>query len=628
MTTADMDAALLLEQSTMVPEVKVGAGRTALSSYAAGLLVSVVVDTHVGLPDTFELTFVDAHLDVLTKAGLALGTPVQVLGRVQDDAAVKPLVEGEVTGIGGLYGQAGPRTVVRGSTLDHRLQRVRRSRTFVNGKDSDVARRLAGDAGVPVGTVDATAQTHPQLNQDNQTDWEFLRERAEEVGYELGVAEGKLYFRKARTGQGAVSVVATAGDNLVEFTPRLSSAGLVPEVEVRAWDPVNAKALAVRKPIDSSGVEVGAGDAATTARLFVKQAAPAASGSAELGPAPSGQALVVYDRALTVDSGSTQALTDTAAALAQRAASGYAEAEGEMLGDARVVAGAVIQVDGVPSQFAGTWTVTRARHVFDHHIGSGYRTHFTVSGRQDRSLLALTSAGGTAGNNRGPTRIQGVVGGVVTAVDDPLGLARVKVALPWLSPEYESGWAPVAQLTAGKNTGAMFLPTPGDEVLVAFEFGDLRRPYVLGAVVNKRTGAGGLVEPGGNEPGKAAVKAGSPAGVIRRGFVSPSGNRLLFHDDGPPSGGKPTASRLVLATAGDKLGLTVDAVAGSLVLACKPGSPPGTLTIECDGNVEIKAGPSGTLTIDGGSQLTLKGKTVQVEGTGPVSVKGKPVQLN
>jgi hypothetical protein len=266
--------------------------------------------------------------------------------------------------------------------------------------------------------------------------------------------------------------------------------------------------------------------------------------------------------------------------------------------------------------------------VFDHNAGTGYRTLFTVSGRQDRSTLALVGAGDSAGNNRGPSRVQGVVGGVVTAVDDPLGLGRVKVALPWLSPEYESAWAPVTQLTAGRSTGAMFLPEPGDQVLVAFEFGDLRRPYVLGSVVNRRTGLGGVVEPGSDAPGKAAVKAGRPASVIRRGFLSPSGNRLVFHDDGPPGGGRPTASQVVLATAQDKVGVLLDQVAGTLKLVCTPGSPPGQLTIECDGNVEIKAGPSGTLTVDGGNALTLKGKTVSIEGTGPVAVKGKPIQLN
>ncbi len=625
-TTPEVDIQLVLGQTVMRPEVRVGAGRTPLARAVAKKLLRVVVDQHVALPDTFELVFLDSGFDVLQQAGLQMGAKVQILAGSRTDTAGHPLLEGEVIAFEGTYGERYPLTRVRGCTLDHRLQRVRRIRTFVNAKDSDVARQLAGDAGVPVGTVDATAQVHPVLAQENQTDWEFLRERAEEIGYEIGVEAGKLCFRKARGADGA-AVKATLGLDLLQFNPRITSAGLVPEVEVRAWDPVNAKAKATSAPISASTVSIGAGDAASAARTFAGTVAPAAAGSGELGPPPSQQARLVYDQAVTVDNDSVRALEDAAAALAQKAASGYAEAEGELLGEAKVMAGTVLDIDGVPEQFAGTWTISRARHVFDHNDGGGYRTQFTVSGRQDRSLHALSSANG-GGKSRGPTRVSGVVGGVVTSIEDPLGLGRVKVALPWLSPEFETSWAPVTQLTAGKNTGAMFLPEPGDQVLVSFEFGDLRRPYVIGSIVNKRTGAGGVIEPGGSEPGKAVVKAGRPATVIRRGFVSPTGSRLVFYDDGPPGGGRPTASQVVLATEKDKVGLLLDQVAGTLSLVCKPGSPPGKLVIECDGNVEIKAGPSGTLTVDGGQQLTLKGKTVQIEGTGPVAVKGKPIQLN
>lgn len=631
MSVSVTEQQLRLGQAALRPVVKVG-GR-ALPPDAASRLVRVVVDLHLSLPDTFTLTFFDLTGTVLSDAGIRLGGTVAVEAGTPESGTPKPLVNGEVTALEGVYDDRGALTIVRGSTADHRLQRFRRSRTFVDAKDSDVARKVASEAGLKVGRVDATRQVHPLLTQDNQTDWQFLRERAEEVGYDVGVTDGKLYFRKAApSGKGAAGVVpAVAGGNLLGFRPRVSTANLPTEVEVRAWDPVNAQAKAVRKPIDTTLVTLQGGDASKAAKQFAKTGAPARSAKPELGPAPSAQALVVHDRAVTVDKGSTQALEAAATALAGQAASGYAEAEAELLGDSRVVPGATLKVSGVPDVFAGSWPVSRARHVFDAN-DRGYRTQVTVSGRQDRSLLALMTTGvsangaGTAGG--GPPRVQGVVGAVVTDIDDPLGLGRVKVALPWLSPDYETGWAPVSQLGAGKRSGVLFLPEPEDQVLVAFEFGDLRRPYVLGSLVNKRTGSGGVLTPGGAQPGKSAVKSGRPASVIRRGIRTPSGNRLVFHDDGPPGGGRPTASQVLLATDGDKLAVTLDAVKGTLAISCAPGTTPGRLTIECDGTVEIKAGAKGTLTIDGGNALTLKGKTVQIEGTGPVAVKGKPIQLN
>ncbi len=620
MTATPTEEQLRLEQTSIEPDIRIGTAKTRLSTQLQPLLVRVVVDVHLTLPDMVELTFLDASGQVTTDAGLALGTPLSVLAGSPDGGSTT-VIEAEVTGIEGTYGDRDWYTVIRGYSVEHRMQRVRRTRTFVNAKDSDVARQLAGDAGLTIDQVDATLQVHPQLAQDNQTDWEFLRARAEEVGYEVGVTGGGFHFRAASHATGS-TVALRSGGNLLTFSPRLSSANLVAEVEVRAWDPVNAKAMAARQPIDSAAVTIGAGDAAGAARTFQSSGPPPAA-AGPLGPAPSPTAYVVHDRAVTVESNSTRALTDAAQALAGRAASGYAEAEGIALGDGRIGAGTVVDIQRVPRQFCGKWTITRARHVYAPDLG--YRLHFTASGQQDRTLLALTSA---HGNSRGPARIQGVVGAVVTAIEDPLGLGRVKVALPWLSPDYETDWAPVTQLTAGQNTGTLFLPEPEDQVLVAFEFGDLRRPYVLGALVNSRTGTGALLAPGGSEPGRTAVKSGRPASVIRRGIITPSGNRLVFHDDGPPSGGRPTASQVVLATAQDKISLTLDQVTGELKLVCKNGSPPGRLTIECDGAMEIKTGPSGTLTIDGGSALTLKGKTVQLEGTGPTAIKGKPVQLN
>jgi uncharacterized protein involved in type VI secretion and phage assembly len=81
----------------------------------------------------------------------------------------------------------------------------------------------------------------------------------------------------------------------------------------------------------------------------------------------------------------------------------------------------------------------------------------------------------------------GVVPATVTDIQDPDSQGRVKVALPW-SPDAGGGsyeaWARLATLFAGSDTGSWFVPHRGDEVLVAFEHGDPRRPYVLGSLWN------------------------------------------------------------------------------------------------------------------------------------------------
>ncbi len=61
-------------------------------------------------------------------------------------------------------------------------------------------------------------------------------------------------------------------------------------------------------------------------------------------------------------------------------------------------------------------------------------------------------------------------------------LARVKLQLPWLSDIQP--WARVAVPMAGPGRGLYIMPQVGDEVLVAFNHGDVREPYVLGSLWN------------------------------------------------------------------------------------------------------------------------------------------------
>jgi hypothetical protein len=405
------------------------------------------------------------------------------------------------------------------------------------------------------------------------------------------------------------------------------------------WDPAQAKVVAARKPAATGGASLGRNDPAGVVAAVSGGSAEAAAAAGEaeaaeggdlepeenLGPAPADDAYVVVDR-LAATAAITAAAGEVAAGLAEHIASTFAEAEGEAEGNPAIGAGAAIAVDGVPAPFAGTWLVTSARHVFA--VGeAGYHTSFEVSGRQDRSLLGLASA---AAVRPAPPRMPGLACGVVSNINDPGKHGRVKVALPWLSPAYESDWAPVVQFGAGKRSGAMFLPEVGDEVLIGFELGDPRRPYVLGGIVNDATGY---------DLGGPAVQATGMTGqVVRRGFVSGAGNRLVFHDELPPAGspGPATASDIMLGTQDGSMCLAIDQTAGTITLTCKPAppasnNPTGSLTIQCGdaGVINIATGPAGSVNIDGGSSLSLKAKTsISIESPGQVAIKGSQIMLN
>lgn len=82
------------------------------------------------------------------------------------------------------------------------------------------------------------------------------------------------------------------------------------------------------------------------------------------------------------------------------------------------------------------------------------------------------------------SHIYGVVIGVVTNNKDPDNLGRVKVKFPWLSDTDESYWARIATPMAGMQRGIYFIPEVEDEVLVVFEHGDVRFPYIIGGLWN------------------------------------------------------------------------------------------------------------------------------------------------
>jgi uncharacterized protein involved in type VI secretion and phage assembly len=84
-------------------------------------------------------------------------------------------------------------------------------------------------------------------------------------------------------------------------------------------------------------------------------------------------------------------------------------------------------------------------------------------------------------------RWYGVYPALVSDIKDPDSMGRVKITLPW-SPDpggqkYEA-WARVATLMGGNQRGSWFIPDMNDEVLVMFEAGDARRPYVIGGLWN------------------------------------------------------------------------------------------------------------------------------------------------
>lgn len=96
--------------------------------------------------------------------------------------------------------------------------------------------------------------------------------------------------------------------------------------------------------------------------------------------------------------------------------------------------------------------------------------------KRERAIAAAAKSG----------RYYAVAPAIVTDNKDPDKLGRVKVKFPWLPEEsrFAAGWARITTSASRSGRGFFWLPEVDDEVLVAFEHGDIRYPIVLGALWN------------------------------------------------------------------------------------------------------------------------------------------------
>jgi phage protein D len=548
--------------------------------------VDCQVESGFNLPSFFQITLADQfHLVMGASPQLKIGAKVAVYGVAGGRGADLPLITGSITGIESDRAAGSSSTVIRG--MDHAFMMLRQRRTFahVGMTASDIVAKLAALDQVPVGTIEPTGDLMDLRTQANVPDWEYVLDLAERngmVAYFDGL--GLLQFRSLAP---AVPDPTDANPCLVKVDSNtrrcrvsITAAGQTGSVESRGWSVTDKKVLTERKlKLDNPDVSI----LTTPSELALRF----------------GEALLVetgtpYDTSMQVQ--------QAADSLAADVTSSFAELEVAVNGNPTLVPGKVATVVGMGTPFDGAYTITGTRHVFEDNT---YETWVTMTGRQVRSLYGLSSGGTGSGR-----RIHGVVNAIVTDINDPSGLGRVKLLFPWLDDTYVSCWARTVQFggaavdgpaaeeqpidmiipAAAPGAGGMILPEVNDEVLVAFDRGDIDHPYVLGGLYNGR-----------NAPSVSEIPPVSRDGkVVVRSLVSRTGHRLeLLDSTTPPLEG------VRLAT-GDKK---------TTIFLNQTGT---AITIDSDGSVMISGTQSVTITSSG--PLALTGESVTI--TGPTTIKG------
>ena len=201
-------------------------------------------------------------------------------------------------------------------------------------------------------------------------------------------------------------------------------------------------------------------------------------------------------------------------------------------------------------------------------------------------------------------RIQGVATGLVTNNQDPEALGRVKVKYPWREGSQESYWARIAVLAAGNDRGTLWLPEVGDEVLLAFEKGDIEHPFVIGALWN-----------GKDKPPETNADGENNTKKIR----SRSGHQITMID-------KTGEESLEVKTKGGHT-ILLDDKAGSAKVEIKDSSGSNKIVIETTQN---------SLTIESGLSLKIKSQKIDIEAgasmtikaSGTLTIQGALVRIN
>jgi phage baseplate assembly protein V len=448
-----------------LPTLTLELGGTALSPAELRSLRSVRVQQRLSLPTLCELIFVDPR-GTLASPGVAPGTAL----RVSTAAQAEPLFIGEVTAVEYAHVMGGPREVrVRGYDLLHRLRKRQPVRAHVQVTLADVARELVADLGLSV-EASTPGPLWRQLMQHGQSDLDFLAELADRCGVYLALRDGALRLLTLE-GEGE-PVPLLLGESLLEATVEVNGDPACRGVSADGWDPLRVRHHSARASQARQGRRVDV------------EAPPALLGSPG-------------ERALVNELAEGDAHTEAAA----QAELDHRSAREVVLtalaeGNARLCPGARVEVRGITPAVAGRYVLTSVNHVLDTQRGFVSELSSAPPPRRTRMRASAATLG------------------VVSRVDDPEGLGRVRATLPAYG-GVETEWMQVLSPGAGAGRGLVMLPDVGDQVLLVLADGDPSRGVVMGGLFGEQ----------------APEDPGVEGGAVRRYSVRTAGGHLLRLDD-------------------------------------------------------------------------------------------------
>jgi hypothetical protein len=580
---------------TLAPAITVNGSQL---GYHDAELMSARVERGLCLIGRATLRYSDAGFHLSASERFAIGADVTV------SAGTTELISGIVTGVSiEQHFAEGTELVVTVDDKGCKLARQMGPVTYTDMTYADVIKKLCGEAGL------TPSVSGPGLDQMNKyqlrtgSGLEYMDHIARRTGTVWWVDGTTVHVAPAGTAAGEVSL--SLGMDLSQFSVRAS--GLRPtSSRVSGWD------QSQQQPI------IGTGTAeASASSTFV---------SKYLGTGPD----VLGDgKASTADwfpltSTEAEAVANTLLDDSQAAA---VVARGECWVNPAIKPGVTVKIaDAGPA--SGSYLVSEAEHIL---TAAGYYTRFVAGPRRPTGLVDTL---GRPAPDPGLS-IPGLIVGKITDNNDPDNDGTVKVKFAALDGAVESAWARVVTIGAGAQRGFVVQPEVNDEVLVGFEYGDTRRPVVIGGLFspnNKLPEAGKLVSNGqvdyrritsrknhvieiadGEDPATQYIKLG--LGTAAHTLLLGGEEFSVEVAQGKPVTIKAGSAQFEISAAGDvtiegnnitlkaKQKVQIEGMAGAVLKSDAQAQVQG-LTLD------LKGQASGS--IDGGGVLTVKGGMVQI----------------
>lgn len=329
----------------------------------------------------------------------------------------------------------------------------RKNRIFEKKKDSDIIGEVLKDYGSV--DVDATSYQPPTLVQYYCSDWDFALSRADACGLFVFTDGSKIKVKKPEVSSSPVLTV-TFGEDITTFDLELSSDDQFTQYEAVSWCPKTQKTVRV------------------------SASSPALNKQGDLQPKniASGDSLLLQTDAPTDE----KALKQWADGMALKAGLARYQGSCSFYGSAKVKPGCIIELKGLGKRFGGNLFVGAVTHTIENNewvteAGAGI-SPLNITDETD--VVSPSASGFLPG-------LQGLHAAVVKKLDgDPLKEQRIQVELPWMDGNSKLLWARFATMYATGGMGTLFLPEPGDEVLVGFMNQDPGHPVILGSLYGEK----------------------------------------------------------------------------------------------------------------------------------------------